>query len=114
MAAGNDVDVFRAAFLEREADVGEDRRRHGLSHAVLRYLVVLAKQAAEVAAGDKNGTRSARTGYRRLFPEMEAGPGNPDSRILAAEASPACIAVDAAIARTDATRLVFFFHGRSL
>jgi hypothetical protein len=100
VAAGYDVYVFSARFLQQKANSYEFRLRHSASHSVLRNLVVLAIDTAQITAGNKNYPGACFSGYGRLFAEMQTGARDSERICFTAKTALPCRPVYAAISRT--------------
>jgi hypothetical protein len=96
----------RAGVGETQHLVCEVVRRQGLRLARLEFLtdlVILAEDAAQVAAGEEDGPGAARSGDRRLFAVVQAGVGDLRFAGNPAKAGLAGQPVDAALSRATLT-----------
>jgi hypothetical protein len=94
--------VNRLHFQSQEY-VGEFRSRYNLAVAGLAYVIVLTKNATQIATGKENRSRTPAAADDRLFPSVNANAG--DNRILGSLAkaelfNPICLAMPRAD-RTD-------------
>ncbi len=99
----HEVERRSAARLLLEEDLREPLLRDLLSLAAVRYLMVLAVAAAQVAVGEKDRARALAVRAAReawFLPGMERDEGDARPRARAAVAVPAR-AVDAAVARAE-------------
>jgi hypothetical protein len=81
VASGNNIDVFRAFFLQFEANSGKFIRRNDPSPAFValfgRNLPVLAQGTPQIAPGNENGTRSAGPAQGWLLAAVQSGESKP-------------------------------------
>jgi len=88
MGWGHKIDVMRPFILQTQHFGGQLRR--GQMPALILFelladLVILAKDAAQIATGEKDCPRPFGAGDGWLFTKMEPGMGNPDIGINPAE-----------------------------
>ena len=107
MASRNNVNIFSSGSLQCKAYLNKFLLRYGSSHSFLRNLKVLAKSTAEITTGQKDCSRTSRSGYRRFFSKVEPCPRNAQLCRFSAETSLTSVSIYSAAFRAGGTAFIF-------
>jgi hypothetical protein len=101
MRGCDEIDVVTALVLETQHHLGQLLGRHLLALSQLADFVVLAINAPQIAAGEKDRARALPAAKRRLFPMMRTMAGHEGLGSHEAEAEVAFNSINRAMAGTD-------------
>ena len=110
MARRYEIDVVYALVAQTEHHVPKLRHGQNLASLSAAYIVVLAKDTSEVAAGEKYGARTARTADAWLLAEVRRGARGAGQRRTHADAEALFVSpVRSTAARTVITYIIHNF-----